>query len=89
MEGKGTINRCHSRQRQRFLLTGAHKLGERGQEPLDADAAHVDKLASQESLPVPSRDRRRKNHLQNEFDVSWGNGKHVIQNWERQAETRR
>lgn len=46
-----------------LILTSAHKLGEGGQEALYANAAHVDELPSQDSLPVSGRDRCRKNHL--------------------------
>lgn len=48
-------------------LTSAHELRERGQETLDTNAAHVDELPRQESLPVPCRNRCRKNHLRRRF----------------------
>lgn len=45
-------------------LTCAHELGESGQEPLDANAAHVDELPREEGLAVSGRDRCRKDHLE-------------------------
>lgn len=53
---------CHNRLAR--VLTGAHELGESGQEPLDANAAHIDELPRQEGLAVSRRDRCRKNHLE-------------------------
>ena len=50
-------------------LTCTHKLGEGGQQPFDADAAHVDELTSQEGLSIPGRDRRGENHLRRRFFV--------------------
>jgi hypothetical protein len=45
-----------------LLVAGADQLGERGQEALDADAAHVDELAANEHLAALREHGDREAH---------------------------